>query len=64
MLGYGLKASDTQSVACKNGHFNYDALALRDKMVVLERRMRELSRLATILQANNLTGIDQIENEN
>ena len=59
MRGYGLKATDSQRISrAKNGHFNYDAQALRDKMVTLERRMRDLARLTTTLQQNNgLSGV-------
>ena len=58
MRGYGLEAFETQKITRKaNGHFNYDAAALKDKMVTLERRMRELARLTTALKANGLSGV-------
>lgn len=58
MRGYGLKATDTQKISrIKSGHFNYDAEKLKEKMVTLERRMRELARLTAVLQANHVTGV-------
>lgn len=61
LRGYGLKAVDTQKISHKrNGHFNYDAEALTQKMVLLERRMRELARLTTVLKANSLTGVARL----
>ena len=61
MRGYGLEAVETQEINRRGKHFNYDADALRAKMVTLERRMRELARLTTVLLKNNdLTGIEKL----
>lgn len=58
MRGYGLKATETETLKRRrHDHFAFDAAALRDKMVRLEQRMRNLARLTTQLQANNLTGV-------
>lgn len=58
MRGYGLELFETQEVTRKaNGHFNYDADALKEKMRTLERRMCELARLTTALKANGLSGV-------
>lgn len=57
MRGYGLEAFETQPVTRQGKRFNYDAAALKDKMVTLERRMRELARLSTLLKNNGLSGV-------
>lgn len=59
MKGYGLKAQEVQPLTKgRKDHFSFDAAALRDRMVRLERRMRDLARLQTSLTAeNNLSGV-------
>lgn len=59
MKGYGLRAQEVQPLGKgRKDHFSFDAAALRDKMVTLERRMRDLARLQTSLTANNqLSGV-------
>lgn len=57
MSGYGLVAKDTQKVTRVGSEFNYDAALLAEKMVTLERRMRDLARITTQLKANEVTGV-------
>lgn len=57
MRGYGLEAFETQPVTRQGKRFNYDADALKEKMVTLERRMRELARLTTVLKGNGISGV-------
>lgn len=60
VVGYGYRAQDVQDL--KDPEFNYDAEALRNKLVSLERRMRDLSRLSDKLaKENGLTATAPVE---
>ncbi len=61
MRGYGLKATETEKLKTrKHDHFAFDAAALRDKMVRLERRMHDLARLTEQLKSNGVSGVARL----
>ncbi len=58
MQGYGLEGTETHR--CTHKDFNDDVAAHKEKMRLLERRMGDLARLTTALQANNISGVARL----